>query len=80
MEQHFLSSQVCASTDKVTLTVLSMTLNCSHKHHTRTMIETLLATALMVGSVEIGPGIYHEQYLTTVDNVPVLIEIETDVD
>ena len=44
------------------------------------MIETLLATALMVGSVEIGPGIYQEQYLNVVDNVPVLIEIETDVD
>ena len=57
-----------------------MTLNCSHNHHTFIMIETLLATALMVGSVEIGPGIYQEQYLTVVDNVPVLVEFETDVD
>jgi len=44
------------------------------------MIETLLATAILVGSVEIGPGIYQEQYLTNVDNVPVLIEFETDVE
>ncbi len=57
-----------------------MTLNCSHNHHTFIMIETLLATALLVGSVEIGPGIYQEQYLTVVDNVPVLVEFETDVD
>lgn len=57
-----------------------MTLNCSRKHHTFIMLETLLATALLVGSVEIGPGIYQEQYLTVVDSVPVLVEIETDVD
>lgn len=44
------------------------------------MLETLLATALLVGSVEIGPGIHQEQYLTEIDNVPVLIEIETDRD
>ena len=44
------------------------------------MIETLLATALLVGSVEIGPGVYQEDYLINVDNVPVLIQIETDLD
>lgn len=44
------------------------------------MLETLIATALMVGSVEIGPGIYQEQYLTVLNDVPVLVEIETDVD
>lgn len=44
------------------------------------MFEALLATALLVGSVEIGPGIHQEQYLTEIDNVPVLIEIETDRD
>lgn len=46
----------------------------------RPMFEALLATALMVGNVEIGPGIYQEQYITVVDNVPVLVEFESDVD
>jgi hypothetical protein len=44
------------------------------------MFEALLATALLVGSVEIAPGIHQEQYITHVDNVPVLIEIETDLE
>ena len=44
------------------------------------MIETLLATALMIGSVEVGPGIHLEQYLTQVDGVPMLVEFETDTE
>jgi hypothetical protein len=44
------------------------------------MLETLLAAAILVGSVEVGPGIYQEQYIANVDNVPMLIEIETDVE
>ena len=44
------------------------------------MFEVLLATAMMVGNVEIGPGIYQEQYITVVDNVPVLVEFESDLE
>ena len=34
----------------------------------------------MVGSVEVSPGIFREEYITTVDNLPVLVELETDLD
>ena len=44
------------------------------------MLELLLASAIMVGSVEVSPGIFREEYITTVDNVPVLVELETDLD
>jgi hypothetical protein len=44
------------------------------------MFEVLLATAMMVGNVEIAPGIYQEQYITVVDNMPVLVEFESDVE
>ncbi len=44
------------------------------------MLEFLLSTAIIVGSVEISPGIYQEQYIAEVNNVPLLIEIETDLD
>lgn len=44
------------------------------------MLETLLATAILVGSVEVGPGIHLEQYLSEMDGAPVLVEFEVDND
>lgn len=44
------------------------------------MFEALLASALLVGSVEVGPGIHLEQYLTQVNGTPVLVEFETDTE
>lgn len=45
------------------------------------MFEALLATAIMVGHVEVGPGIHLEQYLATDSNgAPVLVEFETDTE
>ncbi len=45
------------------------------------MLEALLATAILVGSVEVGPGIHLEQYLATdATGAPVLVEFETDTE
>lgn len=44
------------------------------------MFEALLASAILVGSVEVSPGIIQEQYITNIENVPVLIEFEVDTE
>ena len=44
------------------------------------MLEAILSAAILVGSVQVGPNVLVEQYITELNGVPVLIEIEEDME
>ena len=44
------------------------------------MLEAILSAAILVGSVQVSPNVIAEQYITELNGVPVLIEIEEDME
>ena len=44
------------------------------------MLEAILSAAILVGSVQVGPNVLVEQYITELNGVLVFIEIEEDME
>ena len=43
------------------------------------MLELLLSTAILVGSVQIGPNIVAEQYIVPTQSGPVVVEVQEEM-
>ena len=44
------------------------------------MLEALLSVAILAGSVQVGPNVLAEQYIVTTESVPVVVEVQEEME
>ena len=43
------------------------------------MLDLILSAALLVGSVQTGPNVLTEQYIVEINNQPVVVEVQEEM-
>lgn len=44
------------------------------------MLEIILSTAILAGSVQVGPNVLVEQYIVTTESGPVVVEVQKEME